>query len=110
MNQARTTVLKSLLTNDINSNPQNLDTKKLEEQILNLSKKIEKLQNKNNELSAELLEKDKILENEKNKSINLVNEYEKRLQSANEEHNTIIIICKISMYSMNKKVICHLFL
>ena len=89
MNQARTTVLKSLLTNDINSNPQNLDTKKLEEQILNLAKKIEKLQNKNNELSAELLEKDKILENEKNKSINLVNEYEKRLQSANEEHNTI---------------------
>ena len=52
-----------------------------------MNKKIEKLQNKNNELSAELLEKDKILENEKNRSINLVNEYEKKLKSVADDHN-----------------------
>ena len=85
MNQTRTTMLKSLLVNE--SNPQTLDTKKFEEQLTNLNKKIEKLQNKNNELSAELIEKDKILENEKNKSINLVNEYEKKLKAVTEDHN-----------------------
>ena len=66
MNQLRTKALKSL-TNDLLFNTQNFDTKKFEEQLSNLNKKIEKLQNKNNELSEELLEKDKILENEKNK-------------------------------------------
>ena len=86
-NQARTTMLKSLLIPSTMANPQNLDTKKFEEQIQNLNKKIEKLQNKNNELSAELLEKDKILENEKNRSINLVNEYEKKLKSVADDHN-----------------------
>ena len=85
MNQTRTTMLKSLLVNE--SNPQTLDSKKFEEQLTNLNKKIEKLQNKNNELSAELIEKDKILENEKNKSINLVNEYEKKLKAVTEDHN-----------------------
>ena len=85
MNQARTTNLKKLLCSDILPNP-NFDTTKFEEQLQNLNKKIEKLQNKNNELSAELLEKDKILENEKNKSINLVNEYEKKLKSVTDDH------------------------
>ena len=80
-------MLKSLLIPSTMANPQNLDTKKFEEQIQNLNKKIEKLQNKNNELSAELLEKDKILENEKNRSINLVNEYEKKLKSVADDHN-----------------------
>ncbi len=56
-----------------------------------MNKKIEKLQNKNNELSAELLEKDKILENEKTKSINLVNEYEKKLKSVTDDHTLSLI-------------------
>ena len=86
-NQARTTMLKSLLIPSPMASPQSLDTKKFEEQIQNLNKKIEKLQNKNNELSAELLEKDKILENEKNRSINLVNDYEKKLKSVADDHN-----------------------
>ena len=85
MNQTRTTNLKKLLCSDILPNP-NFDTKKFEEQLQTLNKKIEKLQNKNNELSAELLEKDKILENEKTKSINLVNEYEKKLKSVTDDH------------------------
>jgi hypothetical protein len=54
-----------------------------------LNKKIEKLTNKNNELSAELLEKDKMLENEKNKSLNIINEYEKKIKSVTEDHNYI---------------------
>ena len=87
MNQSRTTILKSLLTTDNIQKTQNFDPKKFEDQLQALNKKIEKLQNKNNELSAELLEKDKILENEKNKSINLVNEYEKKLKAVTEDHN-----------------------
>ena len=87
MNQTRATMLKSLLVNELVPNSQNFDTKKFEDQLLNLNKKIEKLQNKNNELTMELLEKDKILENEKNKSVNLVNEYEKKLKSVNDDHN-----------------------
>jgi len=87
MNQTRATMLKSLLVNELVPNPQNFDTKKFEDQLLNLNIKIEKLKNKNNELTMELLEKDKILENEKNKSVNLVNEYEKKLKSVNDDHN-----------------------
>ena len=87
MNQSRTTILKSLLTTDNIQKSQNFDTKKFEDQLQALNKKLEKLQNKNNELSSELIEKDKILENEKNKSINIVNEYEKKLKAVTEDHN-----------------------
>ena len=63
--------------------------KKFEDQILTLNKKIEKLSAKNNELTQELLEKEALLEKEKNKSINLVNEYEKKLKSVSEDHDYI---------------------
>ena len=66
--------------------------KKFEEQIVNLNKKIEKLSAKNNELTQELLEKEALLEKEKNKSINLVNEYEKKLKSVSEDHEYIMNI------------------
>ena len=63
--------------------------KKFEEQIVTLNKKIEKLSSKNNELTQELLEKEALLEKEKNKSITLVNEYEKKLKSVSEDHEYI---------------------
>ena len=88
VNEARTKALKSL-TYDLLNSTQNSEIKKFEEQLLTLNKKIEKLTSKNNELSAELLEKDKMLENEKNKSLNIINEYEKKIKSVTEDHNYI---------------------
>ena len=38
---------------------------------------------------GELLEKEALLEKEKNKSITLVNEYEKKLKSVSEDHDYI---------------------
>ena len=88
INQARTKALKSL-TYDLLNNTQNSEIKKFEEQLTLLNKKIEKLTNKNNELSMELLEKDKMLENEKNKSMNIINEYEKKIKQVTDDHEYI---------------------
>ena len=88
VNQARTKAIKSL-TSDLLNSTKNSEIKKFEEQLQNLGKKIEKLTQKNNELSMELLEKDKILENEKNRSINIINEYEKKIKAVTDDHNYI---------------------
>ena len=88
INQVRTKALKSL-TYDLLNNTQNLEIKKFEEQLSLLNKKIGQLTNKNNELSMELLEKDKILENEKNKSLNIINEYEKKIKQVSDDHDYI---------------------
>ena len=88
VNQARTKALKSL-TYDLLNSTQNTEIKKFEEQLSLLNKKIEKLTSKNNELSAELLEKDKMLENEKNKSLNIINEYEKKIKQVSDDHDYI---------------------
>ena len=88
VNQTRAKALKSL-TNDLLGTNKDSELKKFEEQISSLNKKIEKLSNKNNELTEELLEKEALLEKEKNKSINLVNEYEKKLKSVSEDHDYI---------------------
>ena len=37
----------------------------------------------------ELLEKDKMLENEKNKSMNIINEYEKKIKQVTDDHEYI---------------------
>ena len=51
--------------------------------------KIQKLISKNNELCKELAEKEKIYESEKNKSKYLIEEYEKKLKSVQEDHDYI---------------------
>ena len=88
VNEARVGAIKSLTIDLLNSG-QNSDMKKYEEQISNLNKNIQKLINKNNELSKELSEKEKIYENEKNKSKYLIEEYEKKLKSVKEDHDYI---------------------
>ena len=88
MNQTRANALKAITNSVLGGNKDN-ELKKFEEQISSLNKKIEKLSLKNNELNEELLEKEAILEKEKNKSICLVNEYEKKLKSVSEDHEYI---------------------
>jgi hypothetical protein len=85
INEARAGAIKSL-TKDLLNSGQNSELKKFEEQISYLNKKIQKLISKNNELSKELAEKEKIYENEKNKSKYLIEEYEKKLKSVEEDH------------------------
>ena len=88
MNESRSKILKSMINTPLMGGGDS-SLKKFEEQIVTLSKKIEKLSAKNNELTQELLEKEALLEKEKNKSINLVNEYEKKLKSVSEDHDYI---------------------
>ena len=88
VNEARVGAIKSLTIDLLNSG-QNSDMKKFEEQISNLNKKIQKLISKNNELCKELAEKEKIYESEKNKSKYLIEEYEKKLKSVQEDHDYI---------------------
>ena len=90
INESRSKILRNMVntTSPIFGMGDN-GLKKFEEQIITLNKKIEKLTTKNNELTQELLEKEAFLEKEKNKSITLVNEYEKKLKSVSEDHDYI---------------------
>ena len=89
INESRSKILRTMVSaTPILGNGEG-GLKKFEDQIVTLNKKIEKLSAKNNELTQELLEKEALLEKEKNKSITLVNEYEKKLKSVSEDHDYI---------------------
>ena len=89
INESRSKILRNMVSATPIMGNGDAGLKKFEDQIVTLNKKIEKLSAKNNELTQELLEKEALLEKEKNKSITLVNEYEKKLKSVSEDHDYI---------------------
>ena len=87
-NEAKVLALKNL-TKDLLSNSQNSEIEKFQNQIISLNKKIEKLNEKNIELSSQLLDKEKSLEFEKKKSQKLIFDYEEKIKEATNEHDNI---------------------
>ena len=87
-NEAKVLALKNL-TKDLLLNTQNSEIEKFQNQIIYLNKKIEKLNEKNIELSSQLLDKEKSLEFEKKKSQKLIFDYEEKIKEATNEHDNI---------------------
>ena len=87
-NEAKALALRNL-TKDLLLNSKNLEIEKFENQISSLNKKIEKLTEKNMDLSNQLFEKEKSLEFEKKKSEKLISEYEEKIREATNEHEEI---------------------
>ena len=87
-NEEKSLALKNL-TKELLLNSKNLEIEKYQNQINSLNKKIEKLTEENISLQTNLLEKDKDLEIQKEKSEKLISDYEERINEATNKHEEI---------------------